>query len=287
MLVSRFMTRRPVTVAPDAPLEEAIALMERHGFRHLPVATRGEVLGMLSDRDLRLATGLQPSQRRLRNRHGLKLPGAERVAEVMRRPVHCLPERASSLRAAQDMLRLGIGAIPVTAEGCLVGILTETDLLRDYLGLCGDSREGDVLAQSHMHAPLPTVEPEASIEEALDALDPRIGHLCLCEGERLTGIVSERDLRLGLACSSQRDARVWSERRLDHWTARVREFATTRVITAAPDTPLAHCAARMLDHKISALPILAGEHALGLLTQRDILLRYTVAAATARARGRR
>ena len=60
MLVSRFMTRKPVTVAPEAPLEEATVLMERHGFRHLPVVTGHEVVGMLSDRDLRLGTGGHP-----------------------------------------------------------------------------------------------------------------------------------------------------------------------------------------------------------------------------------
>lgn len=51
---------------------------------------------------------------------------------------------------------------------------------------------------------------------------------------------------------------------------------------AEPGTPLSHCAGRMLDHKISALPILEGERALGILTQRNVLEHFaTVASSTA------
>jgi len=50
--VSDWMTRTPFTVAPETPIDEARDLMLEHHFRHLPVTRQGELLGMISMRDL-------------------------------------------------------------------------------------------------------------------------------------------------------------------------------------------------------------------------------------------
>jgi len=57
--VSTWMTRDPVTVAPDEPVGEALDRMLFGGFRHLPVTESGAVTGMVSMRDLakNIATG--------------------------------------------------------------------------------------------------------------------------------------------------------------------------------------------------------------------------------------
>lgn len=272
------MSPNPVTIDPEAPLDQALTFLSRYGFRHLPVVECNRLVGILSDRDLRLATGLRPARERLRNRHGLKLPGPERVAEVMRHPVHCLPEEASVVQAAKDMLRFEIGAIPVVLGPCPVGIVTETDLVRAYFEACRDGADEGRTAGDHLTEPAPTIAPEASVEEALDCLDPTLAHLCVLEGSRLVGIVSERDLRVGLGSSSIRDAQAESEHRLGSSAPRVRHLMARRVITAEVDTPLAHCAGRLLDWKISALPVLEGQRLIGLLTQRDLLRRLVALA---------
>jgi CBS domain-containing protein len=50
--VSSWMTRDPKTVSPDEEVETALRTMLDNGFRHLPVVERGEVIGMVSMRDL-------------------------------------------------------------------------------------------------------------------------------------------------------------------------------------------------------------------------------------------
>jgi CBS domain-containing protein len=50
--VSEWMTRDPLTVSPDTPVEEALRTMFDHGFRHLPVVDGGRVVGIVSMRDL-------------------------------------------------------------------------------------------------------------------------------------------------------------------------------------------------------------------------------------------
>jgi CBS domain-containing protein len=46
------MTRNPKTVDPDEDADDALKLMLASGFRHLPVVEKGEVIGMVSMRDL-------------------------------------------------------------------------------------------------------------------------------------------------------------------------------------------------------------------------------------------
>jgi CBS domain-containing protein len=50
--VSSWMTRDPMTVGPDVDVETALNTMLEHGFRHLPVVDGGEVIGIVSIRDL-------------------------------------------------------------------------------------------------------------------------------------------------------------------------------------------------------------------------------------------
>jgi CBS domain-containing protein len=50
--VSSWMTRDPKTVSPDVEVDTALRTMLDNGFRHLPVVEKGEVIGMVSMRDL-------------------------------------------------------------------------------------------------------------------------------------------------------------------------------------------------------------------------------------------
>lgn len=50
--VSRVMTRNPVTVRPEDPLEGCMAMMAARGFRHLPVLDAGKVVGVISIGDV-------------------------------------------------------------------------------------------------------------------------------------------------------------------------------------------------------------------------------------------
>jgi len=50
--VSSWMTREPTTVSPTEPVEDALKIMLDHGFRHLPVVEDGELIGIVSIRDL-------------------------------------------------------------------------------------------------------------------------------------------------------------------------------------------------------------------------------------------
>ena len=263
------MTPDPVAVDRLATLDQAIALLDRYGFRHLPVVDCRRLVGIVSDHDLRLATALLPARERLRDSAGRRVPGACRVNEILRAPVHALTPAASPARAARDMVERSIGAIPIVERGELVGIVTETDLLRLFVERCSHGL-GDALAADRLR-PLACVDLEATLDEALDAVDHTIGHVgVLCEG-RLIGIASERDLWTGLAGAAIRDARAQSEGRLEVREPRVQDVMTLDVVTVGPRTSLSACAVRMLGGGISALPVVERRSPLGVVTQRGVL----------------
>lgn len=259
------MTSNPVIVDRGTTLEEALERLESYGFRHLPVVEVDRVLGMLSERDLRLATGVLPGGERPTTRLGR---AAERVADVMTQPVHCLSEDASLAEAVECMLRHDVGAIPVLQGHALIGIVTESDVLRLFVELAGAA--GSAAPARQRLVPLPTVAPEATFQDALAALDPRGRHVAVVEDGALVGVVSERVLGATLARVA-RASRTGADELAD---LRVRDVMTTRPITAEPETPLWRCAGRMLDHKLAAVPVVAGNAPRGLVTQRGILAHF-------------
>jgi len=275
MLVSRFMTRRPVTVAPDAPLEEAIALMERHGFRHLPVADHHEVVGMLSDRDVRLGTGGQPLK-------SLNLPAdsglPSRVRELMRSPVICVEDDERGPAAALRMIEQRIGALPVLSAGRLAGIVTETDLVRAFRDLCRDPAHADELdrpVEELMHSLVVTLAPGDTLDDAIQRCqDWRIRHIPVLKDEEIVGMVSDRDIRLALGRALVADAQAAARGGSPQAPARVEAIMSREVLGIDPREPLSHAVTAMLDGRVSALPVQLDGMLLGIITRTDILEHY-------------
>jgi len=52
--VRDLMTPAPLSVSPNTPVDEVRALMQQHRIRHLPVLEDGRLVGIVSDRDIRL-----------------------------------------------------------------------------------------------------------------------------------------------------------------------------------------------------------------------------------------
>ncbi|HXX29254.1 MAG TPA: CBS domain-containing protein [Myxococcaceae bacterium] len=111
-----------VTVPPDLPLEAAHTLMLRRGVRHLPVVSGRRLAGIVSDRDILLASG------RLKN--GTYVYPARAVGEVMSlSPISAGPGTPVS-EIAKTMVTAKIDCIPIiTGENELLGLVTSTDLM--------------------------------------------------------------------------------------------------------------------------------------------------------------
>ncbi len=131
VLVREIMHPDPATVAPSETLHGAFAIMRRLEIRHLPVVEGGRVAGIVTDRDLRLATSALAEAPRLPE---------DFVAEVMSRPVQTAAPRDPVEHAARTMRELKIGCLPVVDGQELVGIVTGIDLLDTLLMMTGVHR---------------------------------------------------------------------------------------------------------------------------------------------------
>lgn len=117
------MTPEVVTVLPTATVADALELIRTHNIRHLPVLDAGRVVGVVTDRDLRLA--LDPDARTTE----------AIVRDIMTgSPVVVSPDTPIESAAAL-LSEHRIGCLPVLEDDELVGILTRSDLLRAFVEL--------------------------------------------------------------------------------------------------------------------------------------------------------
>lgn len=129
-LVADIMTPSPVTVTPRNAIRTAINLMREGGYRRLPVVERGKLVGVITDRDLRRAAN-SPFVVREQWYDNFILDHIEVGSCMTPNPLTIQPD-ATIAEAARMMRTYKIGGLPVEADGQLIGIITETDLL-DFL----------------------------------------------------------------------------------------------------------------------------------------------------------
>ena len=130
MRVREWMTPVPITVAPATPVSEARELMQRKRIRHLLVMAGERLVGIITDRDIRLVLPSPASSLSVWEIHYLLAKMT--VEQVMTRSVITIAPDRPVVEAVRVMLELKIGALPVTEGLRVVGIITETDLLRAF-----------------------------------------------------------------------------------------------------------------------------------------------------------
>ena len=130
--VEEFTTPNPITATEDMSIDEVLHLMSEHGVRHLPVVRDDEVVGVISDRDLRLARGLS-DEHKFQVRAG-DIMSAEPVAVTADMPLDDVAFTMSDRK---------IGSVIVNErDGTLLGIFTVTDALNALIEITRASARG-------------------------------------------------------------------------------------------------------------------------------------------------
>ena len=128
MLIRDIMRSPAVAISADTTLREAYRTMQDQGIRHLPVLDGEKLVGVVTDRDLRLATSaLVPSP----------LSPDSRVSAVMSAAPLTTDASDPVEDAARTMRERKIGCLPVLEDGRLIGIVTGLDLLDALMRLTG------------------------------------------------------------------------------------------------------------------------------------------------------
>lgn len=136
MKVKDLMIPDPITIGPRSSISMAIEVMKKNSIRHLPVVTKSKMLkGFLTLADLK--QGLMPSM----------LTDVTLSDLVIKKPITVHPEDDIET-VAELIYKYKIGGMPVIKNDKVVGIITESDILRafiDMMGLLTESSRVDVV----------------------------------------------------------------------------------------------------------------------------------------------
>lgn len=117
--VEEFTTPDPITATEDMTIDDLSRLMQKHGIRHLPVVRNGAVVGVISDRDVRLVAGLTVPEK-------LQV----QAADIMAADPLTVSAAAPLDEVALAMSEKKVGSVIVNDEdGRFLGIFTATDAL--------------------------------------------------------------------------------------------------------------------------------------------------------------
>ncbi|MBW7930980.1 MAG: CBS domain-containing protein [Gammaproteobacteria bacterium] len=131
--VEEFTTPNPVTATEGQSIDELRQLMQQTGVRHLPILRDGKVVGLVSDRDLRVAQGLS-------DEHKFQVC----AADIMSTDPVSVSSSAPLDEVAYTMSERKIGSVLVNEEnGDFLGIFTVTDALNALIEISRAQRRGD------------------------------------------------------------------------------------------------------------------------------------------------
>jgi acetoin utilization protein AcuB len=116
--VEEFTTPNPITASEDTGIEELKSIMSAEGIRHIPILRGSAVVGIVSERDIRVVSALALNEKRLVTAGDLMSPDPVTV------------DAETSLdEVAFQMSSLKIGSVVVNEGNKLLGIFTVTDAL--------------------------------------------------------------------------------------------------------------------------------------------------------------
>ena len=140
MLVGERMSRPVISIQPDMPVQDALALLRKEHIRRAPVMKDGKLVGIVSDKDLLNAS---PSPVTSLSVWEINyLISKIKVSEVMTHKVITVGPDTPIEEAARVMADNKFGGLPVVDNGKVVGIITETDLFKTFLELMGARERG-------------------------------------------------------------------------------------------------------------------------------------------------
>ena len=136
MLVHERMSKHPITITEDTPINRALKSMRDEKVRRLPVLNdKGELVGIVSERDLLYASPSPVTSLSIHEIH--YLVSKITVGKIMTRDVFTVSEYTPLEEAARIMADNKIGGLPVVRDGKLVGIITESDLFKIFTEILG------------------------------------------------------------------------------------------------------------------------------------------------------
>ncbi|HWF60046.1 MAG TPA: CBS domain-containing protein [Nitrospira sp.] len=186
--VDRVMVSPILTIAEDRSMLDASQLMEANHVRHLCVVEAGEIVGIMSVRDL-VRSFVDAESGPVCELDKVYRP----LSVLMATTFATIHSDGSLLDAAQLMSEKRIGSLLTIEAGEIVGIVTERDVVRK--GLASNRDAGSTHVSAVMSSPLLSIDVNRTIRDASKAMaDQGVRHLTVTENGKIVGVLSVRDL---------------------------------------------------------------------------------------------
>jgi len=187
-MVDRVMVSPILTIAGDRSMLDASHLMETNHVRHLCVAEGGEIVGIISVRDL-VRSFVDAESGPVCELDTVYRP----LSVLMATTLATIQSDASLLAAAQMMGEKRMGSLLTIEAGEIVGIVTERDLIRK--GLASNRDAGSTHVSAVMSSPLLSIDVNRTIRSASKVMaEQGVRHLAVTENGKIVGVLSVRDL---------------------------------------------------------------------------------------------
>jgi PAS domain S-box-containing protein len=244
--VGDVMSKEPATICPDEIVISAAKIMSDKKISCLVVMDQGNVAGIITETDVLRRVGDKG-----KDIYRIKLGG------IMSSPVESVPPDLSVLDASKIMGVKHIKRLPILKDEKLVGIVTQTDLVRALTsyGLWRDISE-------IMSRDISGIQRDATVAEAVEIMTSRkISCIIVMGGDDVVGVLTEKDL-LGRVVALQRDPA----------NTRVEEVMSFPVTSVPPTFSVFSASKVMEEMNIRRLVIKKNKRLCGIVTQTDIFM---------------
>jgi CBS domain-containing protein len=116
--ISDYMTRKLITITKDKTIKDAAALMKKHKISTVLILEKQKPIGIITERDI------------IDKIVSIGKPYSTKIGSVMANKFVTAPDTISDVEAALIMTKYKIKKLPILRDGKLVGIITQTDLLK-------------------------------------------------------------------------------------------------------------------------------------------------------------
>ena len=245
LTVGSVMSKDVITICSDETIASAAKIMSENSVSCIVVADNGSVTGILTETDF-----LKRVAEREKDFDRIK------VREIMSSPVESIAPNLSVFDAIRIMEDKHIKRLPILEKKRLVGIVTQTDLVRvvTFYGRWKDVEE-------IMSRDVAGIQSKATIVEAAEIMTSRkISCIVVLEGDEVVGVVTERDL-LERVVALQKDP----------GQIKMEEVMSSPVATVSPDYSVFSSSRIMEKMGIRRLVITEDKRPCGIISQTDIL----------------
>ena len=243
------LVKPPQIAPPSVPIRDVVEMMAGNEGYVIVSDDGRKPVGVVSERDVirALASGVS-----------LDAP----VSSIMATRVLTVPDKAPLTTVQRVMAENGLRHIVVVRDGAIAGYVSARDIFGERL-LVEDVETRRKLSakavKEVMKSPPVTLYPQATLADAARTMaEKNIGFVVLTEGDRLVGVVSERDVVKALASGMPLNTPL-------------EKIATKRVITIEPEKSVVEAADLMAENKIRHLVIAERGRAVGVVSLRDLV----------------